>query len=68
ELLLIINTAMEATGIAFSRDDRTLAIGDGTHLSLYPMDFSLLDVDPEAALQEAARQEATPASMIGGGR
>ena len=63
ELLLIINTVMEATGIAFSRDDRTLAIGDGTHLSLYPMDFSLLDVDPQAALQEAAR-----ASMTGGGR
>jgi WD40 repeat protein/serine/threonine protein kinase len=50
ELLLIINTSLEASGIAFSLDGKTLAVGDGTLLNLYPMDFSMLDVDPEAAL------------------
>lgn len=54
ELLLIINTAMEATGIAFSIDEKTLAVGDGTILALYPMDFSLLDVDPNEALGQRA--------------
>lgn len=50
ELLLIINTVMEATGIAFSIDEKALAVGDGTLLAFYPMDFSLLDVDPKVAL------------------
>ena len=52
ELLLIINTLKEATAVAFSKDEKTLAAGDGTILSLYPMDFSMLDADPHSELGE----------------
>lgn len=55
ELLLIVNTVLEATGIAFSNDEKTLAVGDGTILALYPMDFSLLDVDPRVELASSSR-------------
>ena len=55
ELLLIINTQKEATAVAFSNDEKTLAAGDGTILSLYPMDFSMLDANPNSELGEAVQ-------------
>ncbi|MGI5864398.1 MAG: protein kinase domain-containing protein [Myxococcales bacterium] len=53
ETLLIIPTSREAVGVAFSPDGKSLVIGDGTDVKVYPLDFSALTADPTKLLTDA---------------
>ncbi len=53
--LLTLNASLEAVAIAFSPDGERLAAGDGNLVRLYPLDFAVLNADPNRLLQDASR-------------
>ena len=55
EPILIIRTHNEVMAIRFTPDGKTLILGDGKRVVMYPLDFSSLQTDPRAQLEEAER-------------
>jgi eukaryotic-like serine/threonine-protein kinase len=53
--LLRIDASSEVVAIGFSPDGKRLAMGDGNDVKIYPVDFSVLDMDPEKLLSEAEK-------------
>ena len=54
--LLTIEAELEVVALGFSPDGKQLAIGDGQAIRLYPLDFTLLEQDPQGLLERAERQ------------
>jgi len=42
--------------VRFSPDGKVLAVGDGNDVELYPLDLTMLDVEPVAVLEQAERR------------
>ncbi|HEY3451563.1 MAG TPA: protein kinase [Myxococcales bacterium] len=53
EVKLILHAAREISGADFSPDGRMIALGDNNTVRLYPVDFSVLDSEPQILLEEA---------------
>ncbi|MGC4119311.1 MAG: serine/threonine-protein kinase [Myxococcales bacterium] len=47
EMKLILHAAREVSGADFSPDGRMIALGDNNTVRLYPVDFSVLDAEPQ---------------------
>jgi WD40 repeat protein len=63
EQLLRISATLEVVAASISPNGSTLAIGDGTVIALYPMEFSALDADPKLLLEEAVRAGFKPQEL-----
>ncbi len=54
QLLIIETTNMtEANALEFSPDGKSIVISDGKTLVVYPLDLSILSLDPAEALEKA---------------
>jgi len=53
--ILIIRTHNEVMAIRFTPDGKTLALGDGRRMVMYPLDFSALQTDPREQLSKAEK-------------
>ncbi|HEY3449538.1 MAG TPA: hypothetical protein VGK67_24510 [Myxococcales bacterium] len=55
ELLRVVRARTTIVGLAFTPDERMLAVGNDRILELHPLDFRALDTDPAELLEEAER-------------